>query len=396
MEERRRGHIRQFHDTFFTPPDELRVMRMHSSHGHQPFRPLPAPSGAPPYVLQLSEVLPPEMLRTITTSQRMVFHLVGDTGGVKNPQPQINVAQRMVADFDAADTAARPSFFYHMGDVVYFYGEDQEYFPQFYEPYMHYPAPIFAIPGNHDGDLSKSMETAGVHSLAAFVDNFCQHIPHHTRDALDATRHGMTQPNVYWTLDTPLATFVGLYTNVPDGGRLDDDQILWLHDEMAAAPHDRALFVMMHHPIYSMDTVHSGSAYMAAILDEAIDKTARTPDAVFAAHVHNYQRFTRVHGGRTIPYIVAGGGGYHNLHRVSKSVQDFPQQPPFVVPSAPDVTFEAYCDDRYGYLLLDLTPGKLTGTYFAISGAPGDTHAVEIEQWTLDLAAHTVPTSPQP
>lgn len=47
----------------------------------------------------------------------------------------------------------RPSFLYHLGDVVYFYGEASNYYPQFYEPYAFYPVPIFAIPGNHDGDI---------------------------------------------------------------------------------------------------------------------------------------------------------------------------------------------------------------------------------------------------
>ena len=44
-----------------------------------------------------------------------------------------------------------PSFFYHLGDVVYNFGEAAYYYDQFYEPYRNYPAPILGIPGNHDG-----------------------------------------------------------------------------------------------------------------------------------------------------------------------------------------------------------------------------------------------------
>ena len=41
----------------------------------------------------------------------------------------------------------------------------------------------------------------------------------------------MIQPNVYWTLEATFATIIGLYTNVPEGGMLDQDQIDWLQKE---------------------------------------------------------------------------------------------------------------------------------------------------------------------
>ncbi|MBA3947351.1 MAG: metallophosphoesterase, partial [Herpetosiphonaceae bacterium] len=244
------GHTltRRLHNSFFRPTGQ-KVTRDHSTHGHQPFRPLPPPTGMPPYHLSLNDVLQGPTVDAITTAGKLVFHTVGDTGGVKTPVPQQNVANQLERDLDEVDAADRPAFLYHLGDVVYFYGEAEEYFPQFYEPYAHYQAPIFAIPGNHDGDLSRGMEDAGVPSLAAFVDNFCQRIPHHSRDALDETRYTLNQPNVYWTLETPFATIIGLYTNVPEGGRLDNDQITWLQLELQHAPADRALLVTMHHPI---------------------------------------------------------------------------------------------------------------------------------------------------
>jgi predicted phosphodiesterase len=40
---------------------------------------------------------------------------------------------------------------YHLGDVVYSFGEAAYYYDQFYDPFRNYPAPIFAVPGNHDG-----------------------------------------------------------------------------------------------------------------------------------------------------------------------------------------------------------------------------------------------------
>ena len=45
----------------------------------------------------------------------------------------------------------------------------------------------------------------------------------------------MTQPNVYWALDTPLATIIGVYSNVPLGGKFDDTQISWFTNELRTA-----------------------------------------------------------------------------------------------------------------------------------------------------------------
>jgi hypothetical protein len=54
---------------------------------------------------------------------------------------------------------------------------------------------------------------------------------------------------------------------------------------------------------------------MLEILDKDIDNTDVIPDAIFTAHVHNYQRFTRIHNGdKKVPYIVAGAGEYWYLH----------------------------------------------------------------------------------
>jgi acid phosphatase type 7 len=347
-------------------------------------QPLPQPTGQSPFHLSLDQVLPPATIQAIQSAGRMVLHMAGDTGGVKSPQDQEIVATSLEQDLAVTDPTARPAFFYHLGDVVYYYGQASEYYPQFYEPYTHYDAPILAIPGNHDGDL---IDTS-VSSLAAFVENFCSTTPHLSTEAGDSARDTMTQPNVYWTLDTPFATFIGLYTNVPEGGWLDATQIAWLQAELTAASPTKALIVSMHHPIYSADTFHSGSAYMGTILDQAIQASGRIPDAVFAGHVHNYQRFSRTINGHTVPYIVAGGGGYWNLHKVIQ-VQGQPIQTPYPVPNT-DVTLESYNDDHHGYVLLTIDGTTLTGKYFTVPKQqdPPNTPSQQIDAFTLNLATH--------
>jgi hypothetical protein len=351
----------------------------------QIFHPLPTPTGPAPYHLSLSSILHPDQLDRIRTSGRLVFHTTGDTGGVKSPEPQLITMQHMGRDFDNPDPLTHPAFFYHLGDIVYYYGEAKQYGPQFYEPAIHYPAPIFAIPGNHDGDVFD--ET--VPSLAAFVDNFCAPTPRHTKDAGDALRDAMTQPNVYWTLETPLATFIGLYSNVPEGGTFDDQQIAWFESELAEAPTDKALILAVHHPVYSADPYHSGSRYVGEILDQAMAKTGRKPDLVLTAHVHNYQRFTRQIDGTSIPYIVAGAGGYWHLHNVIRQNDGEKVALPFFIADM-GVTLENYCDDRHGYLRFEVTPHTITGTYFTVPrpqeswSAP----ATPIDTFTLDLKTH--------
>ncbi|MBV9711777.1 MAG: metallophosphoesterase [Ktedonobacteraceae bacterium] len=351
---------------------------------NQSKQPLPAPTGQPPYHLSLDSVVSAASMQTIRAAGKLVFHIVGDTGGVKAPQPQQLVVSHMENDFAASNPADRPAFFYHLGDVVYYYGQASEYYAQFYDPNVHYPAPIFAIPGNHDGDL---LDTS-VPSLAAFVENFCASEPHLTSEAGDSARDAMTQPNVYWTLDTPFVTFVGLYTNVPEGGWLDSNQIAWFETELANAPQDKALIVAMHHPIYSADTYHSGSTYMGQILDSAIAYTGRIPDAVFAGHVHNYQRFTRKIQGRDVPYIVAGAGGYWHLHYMLK-VQGAPIQPPYEFPDM-GVILEQYCEDRHGYLLMEANGKTLKGSYFSVPRPqePWRNPAQLVDSFTLDLQTH--------
>ncbi|GAC1503170.1 MAG: hypothetical protein NVS2B12_13780 [Ktedonobacteraceae bacterium] len=350
----------------------------------QVYRAAPLPVRAAPYHLALDAVLPPAQMERIRAAGRLVFHCVGDTGGVKSPEPQHIVVMHMERDFDDSDPTNHPAFFYNLGDVVYYYGEAQQYYAQFYEPMSHYPAPVFAIPGNHDGETFHEDEP----TLAAFVENFATLEPRRTKESGDSLRDTMTQPHVYWTLVAPFATFVGLYSNVPEGGVVEDEQVAWFESEMAAAPPDKALIVSVHHPIYSADDHHSGSPYIAEILDRMIQKTGRKPDIVLTAHVHNYQRFTRVMDDHEIPYIVAGSGGYWHLHTVIQA-HGKPLETPVLIPDM-GVTLESYCDDRHGYMRFEASRGLLKGEYFTVPrpqeswSAPAVLH----DSFTIDLKQH--------
>jgi len=267
------------------------------------FQDLPPPTGNPPYHLDYSKAFP-----MIADGNRdgdgIVFHMVGDTGDTKNPSPAELVALAMEADIDKSKPGRKAMFLYHVGDLVYKFGEASEYYSQFYDHYAHDPAPIFAIPGNKDGDVRPD---SNVRSLQAFVNNFCaRERGIVTPDALEIPRDAMFQPNVYWTLDAPFVTIIGLYSNVPDGGVIKEDQLGWFNHELEIASQNKALIVAVHHAPFSGDEEHSGSDVMLKLLDKAFKSTDRLPDMVVSGHVHNYQRFTRKLGKHYIPFLVIG------------------------------------------------------------------------------------------
>jgi hypothetical protein len=279
------------------------------------YQPLPRPLGLPPYRYSLTDNFP-GIATHISAAKKMVFHVLGDSGGVQDGEFQNNVATQMVAQA-AAGGAHGPQFCYHVGDVVYFTGQNIDYYAQFYEPYAHYTPPLFAIPGNHDGEVDDpTVQT----SLDGWVEYFMQPIPDVDPISKDAPRVGLNLPNPYWTLLTPFATIVGMYTNVPEGGSIDSVQQQWLTNEFAEADKNLPLILALHHPIYSFDVYHSGSSTMADALENAIRDTGRVPNLVLAGHVHDYQRIEMdIAPGTPTPFIVCGNGGYHNLHAIHSS-----------------------------------------------------------------------------
>ena len=88
--------------------------------------PFPPPRGLPEPTLTLAAVLGHggnAAVQKITQSGQLVFHSTGDTGNTRGPDSQNLVADKLVADFSDEDPKERPSFFFHLGDVIYSFGE---------------------------------------------------------------------------------------------------------------------------------------------------------------------------------------------------------------------------------------------------------------------------------
>ena len=317
-------------------------------HRNTSFQPLPRPLGLPPYHYSLTDNFP-TIGSNIQAAGKMVFHLLGDSGGVQDGEFQNNVAEQMIQQVSAGATS--PQFCYHVGDVVYFTGMHADYYAQFYEPYSHYTPPIFAIPGNHDGEVD---DPTAQTSLDGWVDYFMQANPDVDPISKDAPRVSLSLPNVYWTLVAPFTTFIGMYTNVPEGRSIDSVQQQWVTNEFANAPKDRALILALHHPIYSFDVFHSGSSKMADALENAIRDTGRVPNLVLSGHVHDYQLIEqKIAPSGPTPFVVCGNGGYHNLHAIHSNPGDV----------APDsgALLKDGADKAWGFLTLTIDANQISG-----------------------------------
>lgn len=100
-----------------------------SSYSDNHFEPLPTPIGQPPYHLDLETVVP-GIGAAAARLGKLVFHTVGDTGGIKNGDFQAAVASQMKTDLTSPEDV-RPQFFYHLGDVVYYNGQVEDYTASF-------------------------------------------------------------------------------------------------------------------------------------------------------------------------------------------------------------------------------------------------------------------------
>ena len=379
--------------------------------------PIPAPRVQPP-VFDLSAVLPASALAQIQAAGQMVFHSVGDTGGVVKAEAQLAVADAMAADLAKKTYASGlPAFFFHLGDVVYYFGQEQYYPEQFYDPYRNYNAPIFAIPGNHDGVMFKNEPES--YSLEAFIDNFCAASP--AIGVSGFARSTMVQPGAYFVLTAPFARFIGLYSNtgesvgVLSGGVIGNDQVTFLQQQLAAAlaarkadtqnKNPEALILAVHHPPFTGASDHSPSASMLQEIDTCCQEAGIWPDLVLSGHAHLYEHYTRTMkaDGRQIPYLVAGNGGYYNLSKLKTNSAG--KKPTPGKQTEPDgqgntITLEQFNDTNFGFLrittsatailveALTVSSTQITTTPSAPVQAP-----VVIDRFTVNLSSHTVTSS---
>ena len=368
----------------------------------QPVPPPPDPNNVTLTLAQAWGTAGAARVAAINKAQKLVFHCAGDTGPTPGPSSGLqnisSVADKMVADFQEADPTDVPSFFYHLGDVVYSFGEAQYYYDEFYEPFREYNAPIVAIAGNHDGvtysgDPSKTLE--------AFLRNFCSPDFTKTPESGSLWRTSMIQPSVYFTFDASLVKIIGLYSNVledpgvisSEGSKsspVTDDQLTFLQDQLSQLKKNKyagAILVAVHHPPFTGPAKHGASPRMLQDFDNSFQKTGCYPHAVLSGHAHNYQRFTRTGtGGTQTPYIVAGCGG-HNISPLKATKGAGAIRTPMTVST--ELTMDKYFQE-YGYLRIIVTPAVLRIEFH--QAAAGTSAKSAADTVTVDLKTRKLTT----
>lgn len=358
----------------------------------------PVPTAGSTQPMDLADVLGADAVAKIQAAGKIVLHTVGDSGGVATPGPQFAVADAL-----AIDQENGVSLFYHLGDVVYFFGEDSYYFEQFYDPYREYNAPIFAIPGNHDGAMY-AHETST--PLQGFQENFCSPAPSDTPDNQGCARTTMDQPGVYFTLNAPFIKFIGLYSNIGEGGQsgeiastqradIGTKQLDFLTAALTQAKAERgqgnyrAIALATHHPPFTGSPFHVPSPGMLKMIDQVCEQVGIYPDIHLSGHSHLYERFTRTVKGRQIPYLVAGMAGYPNLTGLEKGKPvPVPQLQTGTDASGNPLKLENFNNQTFGFLRMTVSASELDVSFIGVD--PGTGKTATMDGFSLDLKAGVV------
>jgi hypothetical protein len=367
----------------------------------------------------------PEILRRIKAAGKIIFHAAGDTGASNEGKygNEIRVSDQVTKDYRTSNIANRPTFFYHLGDIVYDFGESKYYYDQFYDPFRNYPAPIFAIPGNHDSFVIPNTPEND-RPLKIFARNFCASQPSITVEAASLHRTAMTQPGVYFALDAPFVRVVGLFSNaLEDPGVISSENGKWANvpdtqleylkaqlNRIKSEKYSGAVILAMHHPPFSYAPPpksggtggnHSGSPNMLRQIDGICKAVGVYPHAVLSGHAHNYQRFTRTirFGGKTItvPFIICGDGG-HNVNKLVKGGRGHPAQEPYFgvtvdylelkpAVEAKGLVLKHYDDTNYGYLRITVDKAHLRIGFQQVGKSVPQSR---VDMVTVDLASQNI------
>src|SRR5262249_30400281 len=394
--------------------------------------------GAPGALFSLAQAYGPHgpsVVQQIQNAGRIVFHSVGDSGasGLKSSPSDLRVSGHLADDARTSPVNDRPSFLFHLGDVVYNFGESMFFFDQFCEPFRNYPAPILAIPGNHDSFIVPGTPAAQT-PLTTFARNFCAPGPMVTKEAGSLHRTAMTQPGVYFTLDAPFVRIIGLFSNaLEDPGvissekenkkktwsKVPDFQLDYLTAQLnniKQQNYQGAVLIAVHHPPFSYAPPpkaggrggnHGGSPNMLKEIDAICKQQNVYPHAFISGHAHNYQRYTRTvrFGGNDfqVPFVVCGNSG-HNANPLVQGRHGQPgQEPPKnkdtdvgyldnnKTVDARGLVLNNYEDSHFGYLRISVDKNRLSIAFNAIprlGAMPGPTPPPDVV--TVDLASHKV------
>ncbi|PWI13340.1 metallophosphoesterase [Streptomyces sp. Act143] len=260
---------------------------------------------------------------------RFSFMVIGDTGEGDAPQYAVVPGFLRISQ----DT----SFTVLASDVIYPVGSADDYGTKFFRPYQDYRAPIYAIPGNHDWyeDLGGFMrvfcddappltpEPAPRPLSRAWLRSLLWHRPRRgdgrhldeARQLRSAPAQQAVQPGPYWAIDAGPVRIIGIDTGLL--GTLDAEQGAWLR-EVSRGPRPKILVTGS--PLYVDGEHHPCPIDGGGTVDDIVRDPAHHYVAAIGGDIHNYQRYPVDVDGRTIQYVVSGGGGafMHATHTIPR------------------------------------------------------------------------------
>ncbi len=248
------------------------------------------------------------------------FLVVGDPG--EGDDSQYAVVPGLLSQADGIDFAVICS------DLIYPTGDISDYGERFYHPYRNLRVPIYGVPGNHDwydGLHGFMHHICGIDEPDAPLDfgtgvrrwiaeRTWRHSPRPSDDVLAEMRGGRephAQPGPYIAIDAGPLRIVTIDTGIQ--GTIDAEQAAWLRRVSLEDPRPKILLTGK--PIY-VDGEHKQLE-----VDEVVRDPAANYVAAIGGDIHNYQRYpVKLGDGRTIEYIVSGGGGafMHATHQIPK------------------------------------------------------------------------------
>ncbi|WP_406364731.1 metallophosphoesterase family protein [Streptomyces sp. NBC_00645] len=264
-----------------------------------------------------------------TDADHFSFMVIGDTG--EGDDPQYAVVPGFLKVSQGTDFAVLAS------DVIYPVGGTDDYGGKFFRPYRDYAAPIYAIPGNHDWyeDLHGFMrvfcaapplapEAAPRRPTRAWLRSLLWHRPGaadeqrlaEARELRSAPSQQAVQPGPYWAIDAGPVRIIGIDTGLL--GTVDAEQGRWLRE---VSQGDRPKILITGSPLYVDGEHHPCAIEGGGTVDDIVRDPGHHYVAAIGGDIHNYQRYpVQVDGGRTIQYVVAGGGGafMHATHTIPR------------------------------------------------------------------------------
>ncbi len=256
------------------------------------------------------------------------FLVLGDTG--EGDASQLAVVPALEARADGTD------FLFIASDVIYPAGGVNDYRRKFFEPYKDYPRPIYAVPGNHDwyddgvgfmywfcgAEQAPRRPRARFLTRAWLRDLIWRRAPKvDEQDAREMRKlrpresQEARQPAPYFAIDAGPLRLVGIDTGIT--GTIDREQAEWLRWVSASSPRPKILLTGK--PIYVDGEHRPGPIEGGGFVDEIVTALEHNYIAAIGGDIHNYQRYpVALDDGRTLLYLVSGGGGafMHATHTI--------------------------------------------------------------------------------